>query len=249
MIKKKRQCYHMNYNKLILFLITSVMFGNCNSQEKPSNDHVSLREDMVKYQIISRGIKDQNVLDAMRTVERHLFVPVEYAKQAYADHPLPIGEGQTISQPYIVAIMTEVLDLDKSSIVLEVGTGSGYQAAVLSQICDSVYTIEIFESLGLKAQKLMKDIGFNNVKVKVGDGYEGWTEYSPFDAIIVTCAPTHIPQALKDQLKEGGKMIIPVGESYAQELVLLEKRNGKIKKKDIIPVRFVPMIDEDGRKY
>lgn len=237
------------FGKLTLSLIIIVMFGKCNSQEKPTDDYTALRGNMVKYQIEARGISDNNVLNAMRVIERHLFVPPEYARQAYEDHPLPIGEGQTISQPYIVAIMTEVLDLNKSSKVLEVGTGSGYQAAILSQICDSVYTIEIFESLGKQAHKLLKDIGYDNVKVKVGDGYEGWPEHSPFDAILATCAPTHIPQALKDQLKEGGKMVIPVGESYAQELVLLEKRNGKIEKKNIISVRFVPMINEEGKKY
>jgi len=227
----------------------SVIFGQCNSQESSKDQYATRREDMVRYQIKARGVKDKKVLDAMRKVERHLFVPPEYISQAYEDHPLPVGEGQTISQPYIVALMTEVLDPDSTKKVLEIGTGSGYQAAVLAELCDSVYTIEIFKSLGEKAKNLLKVLGYDNVKVKIGDGYEGWEKHSPFDAIIVTCAPTHIPQPLKDQLAEGGKMIIPVGESYAQELVLLEKKNGRIVQKDIIAVRFVPMINEKGKKY
>jgi len=235
--------------KLILLLMISVIFGQCNSQESSKDQYATRREDMVRYQIKARGVKDKKVLDAMRKVERHLFVPPEYISQAYEDHPLPVGEGQTISQPYIVALMTEVLDPDSTKKVLEIGTGSGYQAAVLAELCDSVYTIEIFKSLGEKAKNLLKVLGYDNVKVKIGDGYEGWEKHSPFDAIIVTCAPTHIPQPLKDQLAEGGKMIIPVGESYAQELVLLEKKNGRIVQKDIIAVRFVPMINEKGKKY
>ena len=227
----------------------SVIFGQCNSQESSKDQYATQREDMVRYQIKARGVKDKKVLDAMLKVERHLFVLPEYTSQAYEDHPLPVGEGQTISQPYIVALMTEVLGPDSTKKVLEIGTGSGYQAAVLAEICDSVYTIEIFESLGTKAKNLLKVLGYDNVKVKIGDGYKGWKEHSPFDAIIVTCAPTHIPQPLKDQLTEGGKMIIPVGESYAQELVLLEKKNGRIVQKDIIAVRFVPMINEKGKKY
>lgn len=229
--------------------MVSVIFGQCNSQESSKDQYATQREDMVRYQIKARGVKDKKVLDAMLKVERHLFVPPEYISQAYEDHPLPVGEGQTISQPYIVALMTEVLDPDSTKRVLEIGTGSGYQAAVLAEICDSVYTIEIFESLGTKAKNLLKVLDYDNVKVKIGDGYKGWEEHSPFDAIIVTCAPTHIPQPLKDQLTEGGKMIIPVGESYAQELVLLEKKNGRIVQKDIIAVRFVPMINGKGKKY
>ena len=145
--------------------------------------------------------------------------------------------------------MTEVLELKGNEKVLEIGTGSGYQAAVLAGICDSVYTIEIFESLGTKAKNLLKVLGYDNVKVKIGDGYEGWEKYSPFEAIIVTCSPTQIPQALVNQLSEGGKMIIPVGKSYSQELVLLTKEKGKLKQKDVLSVRFVPMIDYNGKKY
>jgi protein-L-isoaspartate(D-aspartate) O-methyltransferase len=185
----------------------------------------------------------------MMKVERHRFVPAEYRSQAYGDHPLPIGEGQTISQPYIVAFMTEVLDLNDHSKVLEIGTGSGYQAAILAEICDSVYTIEIFESLGASAAKLMKELAYDNVSVKTGDGYLGWPEHAPFDAIIVTCAPTHIPKTLADQLAEGGKMIIPVGESYNQELVLLIKEGGLLNQNEVLSVRFVPMINDQGKSY
>lgn len=223
----------------------SVLTGNCISQD----NFTKQRNEMVKSQIIARGIADQNVINAMFSVERHLFVPTEYSGQAYGDFPLPIGEGQTISQPYIVALMTEVMELNKNDKVLEIGTGSGYQAAILGQLCDSVFTVEIFKSLAAQAKNLLEILGYNNVFVKCGDGYEGWAEHSPYQAIIVTCSPTQVPQALQDQLAEGGKLIIPVGETLSQELVLYEKSGGKMKKKNIVPVRFVPMIDTSGRKY
>lgn len=207
------------------------------------------RERMVSVQIKARGITDENVLKAMKKVERHRFVGQQYRRQAYEDYPLPIGEGQTISQPYIVALMTQVLNLDDTKKVLEIGSGSGYQTAVLAEICHSVYTIEVIDALGKRAAKLLADMGYGNIKVKVGDGYQGWEKYSPFDAIIVTCAPTHIPQALKEQLTEGGRMIIPVGEQFAQELVLLTKQKGKLMKDAVIPVRFVPMMRRDGKPY
>ena len=227
----------------------SVIFGNCSSQESPQNDYVSQRQEMVDLQIKARGIKDKKVIDAMLKVERHMFVLPEYKKIAYADHPLSIGEGQTISQPYIVAIMTEVLQLDESSRVLEIGTGSGYQAAVLAEICDSVYTIEVIKSLGERVKFLLSALGYNNIKVKIGDGYKGWPGELQFDGVIVTCSPTHIPQPLIDQLVEGGRMVIPVGEKYAQELVLLVKKKGIIHREKIISVRFVPMINEKGEGY
>jgi protein-L-isoaspartate(D-aspartate) O-methyltransferase len=207
------------------------------------------RERMVSVQIKARGITDENVLKAMKKVERHRFVGQQYRRQAYEDYPLPIGEGQTISQPYIVALMTQVLNLDDTKKVLEIGSGSGYQTAVLAEICHSVYTIELVDTLGKKAAKLLADMGYGNIKVKVGDGYQGWEKYSPFDAIIVTCAPTHVPQALKEQLAEGGRMIIPVGEQFAQELVLLTKQKGELMKDAVIPVRFVPMMRRDGKPY
>jgi protein-L-isoaspartate(D-aspartate) O-methyltransferase len=207
------------------------------------------RISMVNKQIKSRGVKNERVLEAMKKVPRHAFVPENLQKYAYQDHPLEIGKGQTISQPYIVGFMTEVLDPDSSYRVLEIGTGSGYQAAVLAEICDSVFTIEIFEELGKSASDILKELNYQNVVVKIGDGYLGWEEKAPFDAIIVTCSPTHIPAPLIKQLKEGGKMIIPVGHRYQQELVLLEKEKGKVEKKKVLPVRFVPMIDGKGVKY
>lgn len=240
--------YHFYHYFICLVIIMSNSLCMCENNSK--DNYIVRRRDMVKSQIERRGVKDKKVLEAMMKVERHRFVPETQIREAYDDHPLPIGEGQTISQPYIVAFMTEVLDLDPSDRVLEVGTGSGYQAAVLAGICDSVYTIEIIEPLAIRAKKVLSELGYKNIFVKIGDGYEGWKERSPFDAIIVTCAPTHIPQALKDQLAEGGKMIIPVGgEGFVQELVLLIKEKGAIRQKDILPVRFVPMIRDDGSSY
>lgn len=204
---------------------------------------------MVKTQIEARGITDPEVLNAFQKVERHKFVLPETISQAYNDYPLPIEEGQTISQPYIVAFMTDALNLKPTDKVLEIGTGSGYQAAILAEICDSVFTIEIFPKLGKKASNLFSELGYKNIYAKIGDGYKGWPEHAPFDAIIVTCSPTKIPEPLKNQLAEGGRMIIPVGSFPSQTLVLLEKRKGKIKQQKILPVRFVPMIDEDGGRY
>jgi len=227
----------------------SVIFGDCSSQERAKDDYALQRQKMVDIQIKGRGIKDQQVIDAMLKVERHKFVLPEYLKMAYEDHPLPIGEGQTISQPYIVALMTELLHLNKSSKVLEIGTGSGYQTAVLAEICDGVCSIEVFNSLGNTAKGILDDLGYTNVQIEIGDGYKGWSGEIKFDGIIVTCSPTHIPQPLIDQLAEGGKMVIPIGKKYAQELVLLEKKKGKIHQKEIISVRFVPMINEKGEGY
>jgi protein-L-isoaspartate(D-aspartate) O-methyltransferase len=238
--------------KRILFLIMPLylifMFPTM-SQEYTYDSFVEQRHRMVETQIMRRGVDDPKVLEAMRKVPRHLFVLPEHTREAYDDHPLPIGYQQTISQPYIVAFMTEVLELDRNEKVLEVGTGSGYQAAVLAEICDSVYSIEIVEPLAERASATLEKAGYDNVFIKSGDGYEGWKENAPFDAIIVTCSPTHIPKPLQEQLKEGGRMIIPVGKSYSQELVLLIKKKGKMVRKNVLPVRFVPMIDEDGSKY
>ncbi|MCX7918784.1 MAG: protein-L-isoaspartate(D-aspartate) O-methyltransferase [bacterium] len=197
---------------------------------------------MVQQQLIARGIQDTTVLAVMRKVPRHLFVPEKYRAEAYNDYPLPIGEGQTISQPYIVALMTESLKLKPQEKVLEIGTGSGYQAAVLAEITKNVYTIEILPSLATTAAKRLTELGYTSVKVKCGDGYQGWKEYAPFDAIIVTCAPEDIPKALVDQLKDGGRMVIPVGEIPNQMLYLVEKRKGTVVRKGIIPVLFVPMV-------
>lgn len=213
------------------------------------SDFTRMRQQMVTQQIQVRGVTDQMVLNAMLNVKRHLFVLDRYQEMAYRDGPLPIGAGQTISQPYIVALMTELLDLDSTSRVLEIGTGSGYQAAILGEICDSVFTIEIVESLGEKARKLLWDLGYNNVEVRIGDGYNGWPENAPFDGIIVTCAPSRVPLPLKEQLAEGGRMVIPVGNFSIKELVLLIKSKGNLIHRTIIPVSFVPMVDKDGSIY
>lgn len=210
--------------------------------------YAAQRENMVARQIEDRGISDSGVLGAMRVVKRHEFVPESLRGSAYADHPLPIGEGQTISQPYIVALMTEGIRPKPHMKVLEIGTGSGYQAAILAELCKSVYTIEIVEVLGKRAGKLLAGL-YKNVHVRIGDGYQGWPEEAPFDAILVTCAPTQVPRPLADQLKEGGRMVIPVGESWVQELVVLTKRKGRLDQHAIIPVRFVPMVDPRGKKY
>ncbi len=200
-----------------------------------------LAEKMVQSQIEKRGVSDTRVLTAMRTTPRHLFVPISKRDMAYRDGPLPIGYDQTISQPYIVALMTELLELTGSEKVLEIGTGSGYQAAILSQLAESVYSMEIVEPLAKSSTELLKKLGYENVQVRYGDGYKGWPEHAPFDRIIVTAAPEEIPQDLVEQLAIGGRMVLPVGKHY-QELVVLTKNARKVTRKDIIPVRFVPMI-------
>ncbi|MGI6457252.1 MAG: protein-L-isoaspartate(D-aspartate) O-methyltransferase [bacterium] len=202
---------------------------------------------MVEEQIEARGVKDKRVLDALRKVERHKFVPASIQPIAYQDSALPIGEDQTISQPYIVASMTELLDPKPTDKVLEIGTGSGYQAAVLGELVQDVYTIEIVESLGERAGKLLQELGYDNVHVRIGDGYKGWPQQAPFDKVIVTAAPDKIPQPLIDQLKVGGRMVIPVGESY-QELYLITKTENGITKEVKYPVRFVPMTGEIQRR-
>ena len=206
-----------------------------------------MREKMVENQIKARGVKDPRVLAAMLKVERHVFVPAENQSSAYADQPLPIGEGQTISQPYIVALMTELLELKGQEKVLEVGTGSGYQAAILGELAKEVYGIEIVEKLASSSRDLLAKLGYKNITVKAGDGYLGWPEVAPFDAIIVTCAPDHVPKPLLEQLKEGGRMVLPVG-SYSQELKKITKRSGKIETTNVIPVVFVPMTGDEVKK-
>jgi len=197
---------------------------------------------MVKYQIEKRGITNTDVLQVMRNTPRHLFVPPALSTMAYDDYPLPIGEEQTISQPYIVALMTDLLDLKGNEKILEIGTGSGYQAAVLSQLVDSVYTIEIVESLANTAKKRLDNLNYKNVVVKHGDGYKGWPSLAPFDAIIVTAAPEKVPQTLIDQLKIGGCIVIPVGDKLQELQLITKSSSNKIKRKTVIPVRFVPMV-------
>lgn len=199
------------------------------------------RERMVRVQIMDRGVEDPAVLKALRKVPRHLFVPKEYESEAYDDNPLPIGYGQTISQPYIVAYMTEVAKPDSTKKALEIGTGSGYQAAILAEIVNHVYSIEIVPELATESGERLKELGYKNVTVKFGDGYKGWKEFSPFDIIIVTAAAEQIPQPLIDQLAENGRLVIPIGAPTAiQELIMLEKKKGKIEKSRLIFVRFVP---------
>jgi len=197
---------------------------------------------MVRRQIVARGVRDKRVLAAMRKVRRHLFVPARHQAEAYADHPLPIGEGQTISQPYIVALMTEALRVGPRARVLEIGTGSGYQAAVLAEVAGQVYSIEIVEKLGQRAGALLKKLGYKNVHVRIGDGYAGWRSKAPFDAVILTAAPPSVPTPLIEQLKRGGALVAPVGLSGDQRLIRITKtRDGKLRRENLLDVRFVPM--------
>jgi len=219
----------------------------CGRETSTAADFATQRQRMVEQQLKPRGIKDERVLAAMAKVPREEFIPVDGRANAYEDGPLPIGYDQTISQPYIVAFMTEQLRPGASDRVLEIGSGSGYQAAILGELVADVYTIDIVEPLAKTAEATLQRLGYKNVHVKVGDGYKGWPEVAPFDAIIVTCAPEKIPQTLVDQLKEGGRMVIPVGERFAQQLYLLEKKNGQLKESATLPVRFVPMLRE-GQK-
>ena len=199
---------------------------------------------MVREQIIRRGISNNQVIDVMQNTPRHRFVPDGVVDYAYQDNALPIGKGQTISQPYIVAFMTETLDVDSTYKVLEIGTGSGYQAAVLSPLVKHVYTIEIVKMLAQRADSTLKALSYNNVTVRWGDGYKGWPEEAPFDRIIGTAAPPEIPKALIDQLKPGGKMVLPVGTNWQEIVVLTKSKSGKIQKKNVLPVRFVPMVHQ-----
>jgi protein-L-isoaspartate(D-aspartate) O-methyltransferase len=219
--------------------------ASCGPQAAPVSDFSGERYQMVQQQLKARGVSDPRVLAAMNKVRRDEFVPPNLKGSSYADQPLPIGYSQTISQPYIVAFMTEQVHPSPKDRVLEIGTGSGYQAAILAELAGEVYTIEIIEPLAKTAEATLQRLGYKNVHVKAGDGYKGWPEYAPFDAVIVTCAPDHVPQPLIDQLKEGGRMIIPVGSGLGfQQLHLLEKKSGKLQRRAVLPVRFVPMTGE-----
>lgn len=210
-----------------------------------STDLLEERMDMVETQIRRRGVTDQDVLDAMERVARHEFVPPQYKSQAYADHPLPIGHGQTISQPYIVALMTELLALHSTDRVLEIGTGSGYQAAILADVVAEVYTVEIIEPLALEAEERLKRLGFTNIHTLHADGYYGWEEHAPYDAIIVTAAPDHIPQPLVQQLRDGAKLVIPVGPPGGyQTLWQVTRQGSEFKKRNVTGVVFVPLTGE-----
>ncbi len=222
----------------MLLLIFGTVTFVC-AQEKSFFDQ---RKDMVEQQIKRRGIADQKVLDAMLKVERHLFIPSALKGLAYTDQPLPIGEGQTISQPYIVALMTDLAEPKEDDKVLEIGTGSGYQAAILAELSKEIYSIEIIPELAERTCALLKELGYGNIKVRQGDGYLGWPEYAPFDVIVVTAAPLEVPEKLVEQLSEGGRMVVPVGDAGNQLLKLLVKGSGRITEENVIPVRFVPMV-------
>lgn len=242
-----KTCYYL-FLVCILFLNCSGTNRNNNMSENGSNQDewwIDRADAMVENQIIARGVRDKDVIRVMKQTPRHHFVPGHLREQAYRDHPLPIGSGQTISQPYIVALMTEYLELTGNERVLEIGTGSGYQAAVLSPLVDTCYTIEVVEKLAIHAGKLLKEHGYGNVVVRWGDGYQGWIEHAPFDRIIITAAPEVIPEKLVDQLAVGGRMVLPVGRHF-QELVLITKTDKGVKRKSIIPVRFVPMVHPDN---
>src|SRR5438094_6381238 len=229
-------------------LVAMLAATACGQKPAPTANFGTERQRMVQQQLMTRGITDARVLAAMAKVPREEFVPPESRAASYEDGPLQIGHGQTISQPYIVAFMTEQLRPKASDRVLEIGTGSGYQAAILAGLVKDVYTIEIIEALAKDAEATLRRLGYKNVHAKVGDGYRGWLEHAPFDAITVTCAPDHVPQPLIDQLKEGGRMIIPVGGFGDQELYLLQKKNGELQRRAVLPVRFVPMAGEAQKK-
>lgn len=211
-------------------------------------DYETLRKRMAEEQLSGRGIKSKRVLEAMLKVERHQFVPDNLKNSAYADFPIPIGENQTISQPYIVALMTESLDPKKSERVLEIGTGSGYQTAILAELAGEVYSVERFTGLGKKAEELLTRLGYSNVKIEIGDGTLGWPEYAPFDKIIITAASPQIPPPLAEQLKEGGKIVLPVGEGLSQTLTVAEKKDNKLQKTDICACVFVPLVGKHGQE-
>ena len=210
--------------------------------------YANLRNHMVTEQIVSRGIQDERLLEALRSVPRHWFVPEEYVNIAYSDSPLPIGQGQTISQPYIVALMTELLELQGEENVLEVGTGSGYQAALLAFLAKQVHTIERHEALAVKAEKVLMKLGLTNVEVHVGDGTLGLPEYAPFKAIMITAAAPHVPQPLFDQLIDGGSLVLPEGGAGGQMLDRWRKKDGEYEQKHITPVAFVPLRGQHGWK-
>jgi protein-L-isoaspartate(D-aspartate) O-methyltransferase len=225
----------------IIICIMATIAGLLSYQQ--DDKYTAMRKDMVNNQIVGRGIRNQVTIKAMLKIPRHLFVPSQYTDRAYEDNPLPIGYNQTISQPFIVAYMTELAKPAKWKKVLEIGTGSGYQAAVLADLVNTVYTIEIIPELAREASTRLTRLGYKNIVTKTGDGYLGWKEYAPFDVIMVTAADDHIPQPLLDQLAENGRLIMPVGApSSAQQIVLAVKKNGKIEKSKLAMVRFVPLL-------
>lgn len=224
---------------VLALLLISKMRVNMNK-----DDCTYERSQMIENQLKARGIRNQKVLEIMQKTPRHLFVPENIRKSAYEDRPLSIGYGQTISQPFIVAFMTEAASIEPNFKILEIGTGSGYQAAILSQLCKEVYTIELVAELGEFAKKQFTELGYTNIHTRIGDGYSGWPEAAPFDVIIVTAAPEELPQTLTEQLREGGTLIIPIGGTFSQELTRITRTKQGLEKEKLLPVRFVPMVKE-----
>lgn len=243
-LQKHTLFYHRKNRTVVLIIAFTVsILAIVQGKTEYNNEYwENKRNAMVDQQIMARGVVHPDVIRALREVPRHLFVLPASAKHAYEDYPLPIGHGQTISQPYIVAYMTEAAQLKSHDRVLEIGTGSGYQAAILAEIVKEVYSIEIIKELAERAEKTLKSLGYTNIHVKHGDGYEGWAEHAPFDAILVTAAPEQIPERLVEQLNVGGRMVVPIGSFY-QELYLITKTKEGIKTKALLPVRFVPMVE------
>jgi len=231
-----------------LLMLAFLVASGCHKNPASSSEFAAERQKMVEQQLRPREIRDERVLAAMAKVPREEFLPENLRAQAYSDNALPIGHDQTISQPFIVAFMTDQLRPKPTDRVLEIGTGSGYQAAILAELVKDVYTIEIVEPLAKEASARLARLGYNNAHVKTGDGFQGWPEVAPFDSIIVTCAPDKVPPPLTAQLKDGGRMIIPVGAGIDQQLYLLEKKNGELAQTAILPVRFVPMMGEAAKK-